>query len=330
MLSNLNTPIATSGEFEALASFCKASADDLRLQILRVLRNDSYSVQELCSIFDLKQSAMSHHLKVLAAAQWVTTRREGNTIFYRRHFLAHNAEFATLQQALYISIDATEPSDVIAQRVATIEQQRTQSSQAFFIENADKFREQQDLIASFDHYADSVESMLKAIPLPSRLHAIEIGPGEGLFLSPLAWQFQTVSAFDTSQAMLDKSNAWVARCKLNNVNLYLGDTRSIQDKTKAADCIIINMVLHHVASPADVFADISACLKPGGAVIVTDLCHHDQAWAKTACGDIWMGFEPDDLTHWANKAGLVHGQSSYLAQRNGFKVQIQHFYKPVH
>lgn len=329
MLSTVKTTLPVSSGFEALATFCKASADELRLQILRVLRNDSYSVQELCFIFELKQSAMSHHLKVLAAAQWVTTRREGNTIFYRRLFLAHNAELAVVQQALYSCIDATEFSPSVAEHVLTVEQQRTASSKAFFLNNADKFRAQQDLIASFDHYADSTESMLKAIALPERLHAIEIGPGEGLFLSALAWQFEKVSAFDTSQAMLDKARAWVNRCRLSNVDLCLGDTRSAVKKALQADCVIVNMVLHHVASPADVFNDISACLKPGGALIVTDLCHHDQEWAKTTCGDIWLGFDPDDLTQWANQAGLLQGQSSYLAQRNGFKVQIQHFYKPI-
>jgi ArsR family transcriptional regulator len=278
-------------------------------------------------MFELKQSAMSHHLKVLSAAHWVATRREGNTIFYRRWVLAHDFPFAALQQALFHSVDATPLAADIAHRVELIEQQRTESSQAFFVENATRFREHQDLMASFDHYADGVESMLKAVPLPARLHAIEIGPGEGCFLKVLASQFASVSAFDTSSAMLDQAKSLVSKARINNVKLYLSDTRSLT-KVAKADCVVINMVLHHVASPADVFNDVSACLNPGGAVIITDLCHHDQEWAKSSCGDIWMGFEPDDLTQWANKAGLLHGQSSYLAQRNGFKVQIQHFYKP--
>jgi ArsR family transcriptional regulator len=316
-------------EFESLAHFCKASADELRLLILRVLRNDSYSVQELCLIFDLKQSAMSHHLKVLAAAHWVTTRREGNSIFYRRLLLAHDSVFAPLQQALFNSVDACDLTPPIVERLQTVEENRTQCSREFFVENAAKFREQQDLIASFDHYADSVADVLQAIPLSGKEHALEVGPGEGLFLNTLCREFKQVSAFDTSSAMLAQAKQWAAKSSLNNITLYCGDTRKAATHfSNAIDCVVINMVLHHVASPADVFNDVSACLKPGGALIVTDLCHHDQEWAKTACGDVWMGFDPDDLTHWAKQAGLLLGQSSYLAQRNGFKVQIQHFYKP--
>jgi ArsR family transcriptional regulator len=49
------------------------------------LQQNAYGVLELCQIFDIRQSAMSHHLKILANAGLVATRREGTTIFYRRN-----------------------------------------------------------------------------------------------------------------------------------------------------------------------------------------------------------------------------------------------------
>ena len=67
--------------FLNIASLLKGTGDPLRLEILRALKTDSLGVQELCNIFDIKQSGMSHHLKVLAKAGAVTTRREGNSIF---------------------------------------------------------------------------------------------------------------------------------------------------------------------------------------------------------------------------------------------------------
>ena len=66
---------------ESLANLCKASADPLRLQILRVLRNDSFAVSELCALFATRQPALSHHLKVLSGMGLVASRREGNSIF---------------------------------------------------------------------------------------------------------------------------------------------------------------------------------------------------------------------------------------------------------
>ena len=76
---------------EQLAAFLKAAADDLRLQILRLLAQDSYGVMELAQVFEVKQSGMSHHLKLLAQAQLVATRREGNSIFYRRALVGQDA-----------------------------------------------------------------------------------------------------------------------------------------------------------------------------------------------------------------------------------------------
>ena len=42
----------TAVEVDALVAFCKASADQLRLQILRVLRSDSFGVLELIAFME--------------------------------------------------------------------------------------------------------------------------------------------------------------------------------------------------------------------------------------------------------------------------------------
>lgn len=313
---------------EFLAQLFKASADSLRLDILRVLQNNSFSVQELCQILAIKQSGLSHHLKILANAQLVTTRREGNNCFYRRSIWPHDDRFANLQRAIYQGIDYSPLSTTLQKSIAIIEQQRTASSNRFFIENADKFRQQQDLIASFEQYGDAAAEFLYAMPIPAKLHAIEIGPGEGLFLPRLASLFEQVTAVDTSAAMLEKCQQLIAEQQLTNVHTLHGNASLAVKQELLADALIINMVLHHVATPAELFADAYQLLKPGGALLVTELGLHDQIWAQEACGDIWLGFDPEELSYWARKAGLFEGESSFLAQRNGFTIQIRHFYKP--
>ena len=73
------------------------------------------------------------------------------------------------------------------------------------------------------------------------------------------------------------------------------------------------------------FQVIDGCLAPGGVALVTDLCRHDQGWARENCGDLWLGFDPQELGGWARAAGLEDIASVYLAQRNGFKVQVRLF-----
>ena len=75
---------ATPSQTDDLAAFCKAAGDVLRLDILRVLRSDSFGVLELAQIFGMRQSGMSHHLKVMHKAGLLEPKREGNAIFYRR------------------------------------------------------------------------------------------------------------------------------------------------------------------------------------------------------------------------------------------------------
>ena len=120
----------------------------------------------------------------------------------------------------------------------------------------------------------------------------------------------------------------VAEAGQENIRFIHGDTRCSELKNLQADCVVINMVLHHTPSPAQVFSDISAILAPGGVVLVTDLCSHDQGWARANCGDVWLGFEPKSLEQWAQDSGLEEITSVYLAQRNGFQIQVRLFGHP--
>lgn len=310
---------------DALLTLCKASGDPLRLDILRVLAHDSYGVLELCTLFDSKQSGMSHHLKILANAHLVSTRREGNSIFYRRAHRAADDPLTELQQALFRTIDTCELAAAYQQRIARIQAERAACSQAFFNENADRFSQQQEQIAAYDLYGPHTIDLLRHSFTGRRDTVLELGPGEGLFLAELSPHFEQVIALDNSAQMLEKSTAFAESRGLDNIRFIHGDTKSDQLQGMQVDCIVINMVLHHTPSPADIFSDLGSVIRSGGHLYVTELCHHDQDWAKQSCGDVWLGFEPEDLTEWAEQAGFTTGENIFLAQRNGFRVQIRQF-----
>ncbi len=327
---NPDSALSSGDQLAALVNLCKASADSLRLQVLRVLRNDSFGVSELCTIFDIRQSALSHHLKVLAGAKLVATRREGNSIFYRRSELAPEGELGALKGQIFETVDHIDlPADTHS-RMTALYRQREENSRNFFAQNAHKFHQQQDLIASYDQYADTVAQLLQDAPLKNRRLALEVGPGDGSFLSLLSPQFEQVVALDNALEMLTRARAHAAAAKLTNIDFVHGDTADKALQDLQADCVVINMVLHHTPSPAQMLRDVAACLAPDGVVLVTDLCSHDQDWARESCGDLWLGFEPEDLANWALEAGLDDIASVYLAQRNGFQIQVRLFGHPQH
>ena len=322
-------PAVENDPAQDLAATLKAAGDPLRLEILRLLARDSCGVMELSRIFDIKQSGMSHHLKVLASAGLVATRREGNSIFYRRALPARQDPQRDLLSSLFATIDRQRLPVAVQTALETVHGERARASEAFFTDNADKFRAQQDLIASYPVYSDAVVEMLDQTPLPANNQALEIGPGEGEFLLPLAARFDRVVAVDIAANMLQKAATLAREAELSNVEFLHGDAKAAVVRGLRADCVVINMVLHHMASPATIFEHLNHLLKPGGAVIITDLCHHDQQWAREACGDLWLGFEPDDLSGWAAHAGLEEGPSQYMALRNGFQIQIRQFLRPL-
>jgi ArsR family transcriptional regulator len=329
MLSQTARPLAPASasalDSSALAAYCKASGDPLRLEILRLLSCDSYGVLELSRILDMPQSGMSHHLKILSRAGLVATRREGNSIFYRRAPLAESPELEPLQRALFASVDQLVLGAQINARIAAVQAERTRYSQQFFAENADRFRQQQELIAAFEVYGPQAAEMLgQCFPRDGEL-ALEVGPGEGAFLAELAPRFRRVVALDNAPTMLEQARQFARTKALANIEFIEGDTGVPALKQLHADCAVLNMVLHHVPSPAHLFDDLAQALRDGGSLFVTELCRHDQQWAEQACGDVWLGFEPEDLTQWARAAGFSEGRSVYLAQRNGFRVQIRQF-----
>tara|TARA_R110002110_G_scaffold4984_9_gene25273 strand:- start:2452 stop:3417 length:966 start_codon:yes stop_codon:yes gene_type:complete len=314
---------------DVLAPIFKASGDPLRLEILRVLRRDTFGVLELSQLFDMRQSGMSHHLKVMHKAGLVEPQREGNAIFYRRPLHLDNDKPTDLTICqIFEAVDRAPLPMHLQEKIESIRNQRADQSQAFFSRHSEQFREQQELIAAFDLYAVPVADMIRKRTRKSQWQtALEIGPGEGGFLPVLSELSEHVVALDNSRDMLAKAARTCIDERLDNVDLIEGVTDTLLARGDAFDLVVANMVLHHVPSPADIFLDAAALMNNGGCLVVSDLCRHDQNWAKDNCGDLWLGFEPEELTAWAVAAGLKAGEQLFIGLRNGFQVQVREFWK---
>ncbi|NPV89518.1 MAG: winged helix-turn-helix transcriptional regulator [Firmicutes bacterium] len=79
-----------------LAVCFKALGDETRLCIIRLLSEREMCVCELIDVLAMSQPAVSHHLKTLKQAEFVTDRREGKWIYYS----LNRERFESCQQAL--------------------------------------------------------------------------------------------------------------------------------------------------------------------------------------------------------------------------------------
>lgn len=67
---------------EAVVETFKAVADPTRAQLVYLLTQREYGVNELAERVPVSASAVSHHLSKLRAIRLVRTRRDGNQIYY--------------------------------------------------------------------------------------------------------------------------------------------------------------------------------------------------------------------------------------------------------
>ncbi len=257
----------------------------------------------------------------------MATRREGNTIFYRRTLPQNDSLGGALHAALLEEVDGLALPEEVQARISTVHAQRSATSEDFFARMAGSFQARQDLIAGLPQYRDSVVALLEALNFDAHATALEVGPGDGSFLPELAGRFARVTALDNSLAMLELAKAHCERQTLGNVELKLAD--ALHDDCPPADCVVLNMVLHHLAAPGEALKQLARLVRAGGSLLITELCSHNQGWAREACGDLWLGFEQDDLARWAAAAGLAPGESIYIGLKNGFQIQARAFTRPA-
>ncbi len=312
--------------FLDLSFLLKAGADSLRLEILRSLRHDSYAVSELAFIFDMVQPGMSHHLKVLLNAELVSTRRQGSTIFYRRSLVKDEDPLRQMKKSLFTTVDNHDFSSPTSKRIRKVHSERAKQSQDFFSKHAAVFVESQGKLCDSSEYLGSLKELLNLIKLPYESKVMEVGPGHGLFLEELAGRYKSLVALDSSEEMLA-----LARQRLGpstdclNIDYIVGNIEEYQPASVNFNAVVLNMVMHHLSSPALVFRQMSRIVAPGGYLMIADLCSHQQAWVKESCGDLWLGFEPDEISQWSHDYDFKEVQSVYLGLKNGFQIQLRLF-----
>ncbi len=295
----------------------KAVGDTLRANILLTLREDSFSVSELCTMLDVPQPALSHHLKVLHSAGLVARRREGTSIFYRREVDGRDP----LKQAIFATLDESEPSRRVRSAMARIHSDRRARSLDFFARHAEEIAVLHKDIAEPGAYVEALLTMAQRLEPARRQRALEVGPGDANLLRGLAASFEEVLGVDSSAEMLARARSAE---RLRNVVLEHEDFFAMTT-TAHFDLVAAAMVVHHLPSPPTFFQQAARLLRPGGSLLIAELTRHEQRWASEHCGDQWLGFEPAELKRWAELAGLTAAESQFLAQKNGFQIQLQRY-----
>ncbi|MFP3981278.1 MAG: ArsR/SmtB family transcription factor [Desulfobacterales bacterium] len=81
-LETVQAAMPGDAELCELADFFRIFGDRTRISILWALSESEMCVCDLCALLDMKQSAVSHQLKLLKHSRIVKHRREGRVVYY--------------------------------------------------------------------------------------------------------------------------------------------------------------------------------------------------------------------------------------------------------
>ena len=271
----------------------KALADETRLRMVRLLVRGSLNVNEIIGILSMGQSRVSRHLKILAEANLVTSRREGTWIYYQS---SSGRGVDPLVVAVLDLLQRHESSlsnyaeDL--QGLKAVDERRRELTRTFF-DSIEDPGELQSHCLNGSVYRNIVLDLL-----PKHAEkALDIGTGAGLLLPELLKRIERVVAIDSSTTMLDMARKAVGK-EAVRCEFRLGDLGNLPVADQEVDLVVACMVLHHLSNPKDTIHEAYRALRPGGRLVVVDLHEHEDDAFRETMADLWLGFPPAEVRAW--------------------------------
>lgn len=272
-----------------------ALADPTRTRLLLLLARHELAVGELCGAVQLPQSTVSRHLKVLADEDWVVSRAEGPSRFYRLARL--DASARRLWQVVRDDLSAAPQSVQDEARAQQLLRQRRTRSQEFFSTAAGQW----DAVRTELFGARAGLAGLPAL-LGDHVVVGDLGCGTGTVSAEFAPFAGRVIAVDESKAMLAAARRRLAG--FDNVELRAGELEDLPLDDGELDAAVLSLVLHYLPEPVLAIAEARRALRTGGRLLVVDMMEHGRAEYREQMGHVWQGFGEAQLRGWMEEAGF--------------------------
>ena len=293
--------------------YFKALADDTRVRLLNVLAGRELNVNELVAIFEMGQSRISRHLRILADAGLVTVRRDGLWAFYRA---VDNDDRISASVAPLLKTHPTCRED--NKRAAEVARAREEESRRFFDAIAEDWDAiKRNIIGPFD-LAGQIARRVPRCPV-----AVDLGCGTGDLLPSLLLSAEKVIGVDNSPEMLKKA-ARRFQGEEHRVDLRIGQLEHLPMRDSEAGAAVVSMVLHHLPEPDRGIAESARVLEHGGELIIVDLDKHRNESVRTRYGDRWLGFPAEQIEQWVSGAGFRVLERTSFPLRQGLSALFYH------
>ena len=272
-------------------------ADPLRCRMLLVLERHELTVSELCTVLQLPQSTVSRHLKTLAEAAWVSSRRDGTSRYYSIAVDELDSGAQRLWPLIREQVAGTTGAEQDERRLKSVIARRRSKSEEFFSSASGQWDHlRSELFGNAFH----LHALLGLID--HRAVVGDLGCGTGQLSALVAPHVQEVIAVDGSPDMLQAARARLH--EIQNVDLRLGSLEALPIDNGQLDIALLGLVLHHVPDPAAVVSEAARVLNASGRVLVIDMLPHDRAEYQQQMGHVWLGFPERQIKKMLAAAGF--------------------------
>ena len=293
----------------------KALADETRLRIINILRFHDFNVNELVTILNMGQTRISRHLKILTDSEILQFKREGLWVFYSVTASSFGADFLKtaepfLNREPHFAEDRERAKEML-------EKARIQT-RSFFNSLADEWKTmKQDIFGSFNMKSILLEHLQKCGTVA------DLGCGTGDFLPALLEKAEKVIGVDASKSMLEKAQKSIEHTPFSEkIELRLGEIEHLPLGDNEADCALVNMVLHHLPSPASGLREAWRVIKPGKTLIIADFAKHSDESLRSRFGDRRLGFTAEDLEKIITESGFSIKHQQKYPLKKGLSILL--------
>jgi len=266
-----------------------ALADPVRAKITALLCDREMSVSDIVSVFQMGQSRISRHLRILSDAQILKPRRDG---LWVRYSITQDGKI----NKLLLSLKSWLPDvESYIKRLNKLHNKQKYNTKMLFNRVAKRWGYFRKTFLGTKDLTDTILSIL-----PECRIAADLGCGTGDFLPILNKKAKFVIGVDASQSMLN-----AARQKFGNgFDLRLGELEHLPLANNEVELCLCMFVLHYLPEPGEGIKEIWRVLKPKGNLFLVELKSHKDQELVSSLKVIHSGFSVEYMLDLLKKSGF--------------------------
>jgi ArsR family transcriptional regulator len=269
---------------------------------MALVQHEDFTVSELAFLLEESQPQISKKIAALKRSDLIRQYKDGTRTFQKSIWGKNKVKDPVIAVALVEGERLLRDEGVVA-RISKVMQMREAGNRAYF-----EMPPEKEMIVTNPEWFAGLHIM--SALLPQRGLAVDAGSGDGNLLSVLSPMFEHVLAVEKSPAQMARCQRRIEEESLNNVQTFGGrfeatDILEYVDQKGGADLVTAVSVMRHTASPQAAIAHMARMLSGGGILLCADYLPHQDISIQERRGDVWLGFEPEDIQQWMEEAGLV-------------------------